>query len=377
MKVDHRTHRNVGAVSRVLLIGEGVLSAAPVLELLRERLAARPGVAVASATVPETGRLSELLVRRWEVLGPLDFQALRWRLRWSAEAWALQRSARPYPDVVLAHTHSCALLLGGRRAPPLVVSVDATGRQYALLGYAGPHGRLAAAADSPVFELERRALRRAAAVLAWTEWTARSVVDEYRVNPERVHVGHVGIDVARFSAAARARRNGDGPLRVLFVGNQVERKGLSALLNAQARSRSGFLVDVVTADEVAERPGVSVHHGVAPRSERLVELLARADVLALPSNADAVPSVVLEGMAAGLPVVASDVGAVPELLSDAGILVPAGDSEAVAAAIDELAGDEGLRAALGARALERVTERYDVTTQMDRVAGILSAVARR
>ena len=87
-------------------------------------------------------------------------------------------------------------------------------------------------------------------------------------------------------------------------------------------------------------------------------VLAAADVLALPSWTEGLPMAVLEAMAAGVPVVASAVGSLPQVLGEgAGLLVPPGDTAALRAALARLA-DPGLRASLAAAARARVEARY-------------------
>jgi glycosyltransferase involved in cell wall biosynthesis len=83
--------------------------------------------------------------------------------------------------------------------------------------------------------------------------------------------------------------------------------------------------------------------------------LAAADVLVLPSIYEELGSVLLEAMAAGLPVVASAVGGIPDTLGDAGRLVPPRDPAALAAAVDELLDHPALAAQLGDAARRRAT----------------------
>ena len=85
---------------------------------------------------------------------------------------------------------------------------------------------------------------------------------------------------------------------------------------------------------------------------------------------EGIPVSLVEAMACGLPAVGTDAGGTPELLRDgAGIVVPQGDSKALAAAIERLAGDPALRAELGARGRERVREAFAA----DEVAAALLA----
>ena len=78
-------------------------------------------------------------------------------------------------------------------------------------------------------------------------------------------------------------------------------------------SGTGVELDVVTPDPVDEGPHVR-RHQLPPGDARLRELFRRADVLCLPTFRDAVPWVVLESFASGTPVIASDIGALPELV---------------------------------------------------------------
>jgi glycosyltransferase involved in cell wall biosynthesis len=159
------------------------------------------------------------------------------------------------------------------------------------------------------------------------------------------------------------------------VGNDVERKGLRLLTEA-ATTLGNAMVDVVTGDDVRTAGSVRVHRGVAPGSEELRRLYREADVFVLPSYADAVPNVVLEAMAAGLPVVASDVGAIPEIVGDAGVVVPRGDGKALAATLSHLADDPEARTRLGERACQRAREHYDANAAAERLTRWLREVAR-
>jgi hypothetical protein len=259
---------------------------------------------------------------------------------------------------------------------PCILSVDATIGQFTALEYGGPRDRHSERQRRLIARLERRALRGAAAILAWTEWNADALREEYALDETRIETFHPGIDADWWAVAARHRGTTEGPLRVLFVGNDVERKGLPTLVEAVESLAGETVLDVVSGDPVEATESGRVHRGIVGGSEELRRRYAEADVLALPSRADAVPWAVLEGMAAGLPVVATEVGAISEMLGGSGELVPAGDVAALAAALVGLR-DPERRQRLGELAEARVRERFDRPRQAARIAALAERLAER
>ncbi len=363
---------------RLLVVDEGVLGHRTLKRQLAAALEAMPEVEARMVTVPPPGRLGRLWLRRAPRLGDADLQGLRWRLRWSWQARRLLKRNARWADVALIVTQASALLCKGpMRRLPCVLSVDATVGQFTALEYHGPRDRHSARQQRLIARLERRAIAGAAAVVAWTEWNAAALREEYGTET-RVETLHPGLDAAWWEQAASAREAGrEGPMRVLFVGNDVERKGLGTLVEAVAQLEGEAVLDVVSGDEIPARDFIRVHRGISANTEELRAIYAAADVLALPTRADAVPWAVLEGMAAGLPVLASEVGAVGELLGGSGELVAPGDPDALAAALRRLAADPQRRRRLGAAGCERVAERYDSAVQAPRLVELLAGVAER
>ena len=363
---------------RLLVIDEGVLGHRTMKRQLEASLAGMPEVEARMITVPPPGRLGRLFLRRVSRLGDGDLHGLRWRLRWSWQARRLLKRNARWADVALVVTQASGLLAKGpMRRLPVVLSVDATVGQFTALEYHGARDRHSTRQQRLIARLERRAVKNAAAVVAWTEWNATALSEEYGEDAARVETIHPGLDAAWWAEAAERRpADREGPLRVLFVGNDVERKGLGTLIEAIGRLEGEAALDVVSGDEIPDRDFVRVHRGISTGTDELRERYTEADVLALPTRADAVPWAVLEAMAAGLPVVASDVGAVAELLGGSGELVPPEEAEALAVALRRLA-DPERRAQLGAAARERVAERYDSAVQTPRLVELLAELAER
>ncbi len=156
--------------------------------------------------------------------------------------------------------------------------------------------------------------------------------------------------------AARAALLGDGPDRqvVLAIGRLVPQKAFGLLLDA-TRELAGVAPKplVVIAGEGAEGPGLRDRVAAEGLPVELLgyrtdvpELLAAADVLVVSSRWEARSLVVQEALRAGVPVVSTAVGGIPELVGDAAVLVPGGDAAALGRAVRELLADPGRRARL-------------------------------
>lgn len=361
---------------RALFVDEGVLGHRTLSAQLRATLADDPTVEASFETVAALGRTGRLFLRRPRRLGDADLFELRWRLRWSRRVRRILKRGVRSTDVAFVNTQASALLSRGpMRDLPCVLSIDATVGQFTSLGYGKPRDLWSARQDRILARLERRAIEGAAAVMAWTDWNAEALRREHPDLTTPIVTLHPGLDAAWWGEADGDRSaRSDGPLRVLFVGNDVQRKGLDQLIEAVRQPELDAVLDVVTGDEVAEGDAVRVHHGVESRSERLRNLYAAADVFALPTRADAVPWSVLEAMAAGLPVVASRVGAIEEMIGDGGEAVEPGDVDALVAALVRLT-DPERRLHVGRLGRQRVRERYDSAVQVPRLVGVLRDAA--
>jgi glycosyltransferase involved in cell wall biosynthesis len=183
---------------------------------------------------------------------------------------------------------------------------------------------------------------------------------------ERTVVIPNAVDVG---AAPRAAHAGDPPL-IVTVGRLAAPKDPVTLLRALATvAPSPFTALLV--GEGPDRPAVETEiralgltDSVELAGERrdVPALLATGDVFVLSSRSEGAPISILEAMAAGLPVVASDVGGVGELVLDGetGLLVPPGDPARLAEALQRLLRDPALRRRLGAAGHARARERFDL-----------------
>jgi glycosyltransferase involved in cell wall biosynthesis len=167
----------------------------------------------------------------------------------------------------------------------------------------------------------------------------------------KVAVNPYGVDLARFARLPPQR--GQGPLRLLFVGQVGVRKGVPALLEAFSKLGGHMELHLVGPVEPSFRPLLArlplerVHLHGALRGEALEQHFARADLFCLPSLEEGFGMVILQAMAAGLPVVASTATGATDIPAALPILVPPADADALAEALALPLGDRDLRAAMG------------------------------
>ena len=232
-------------------------------------------------------------------------------------------------------------------------------------------------------------LRDADAVVALSRIEA-SWLTRLGVRPERVRVIPAGIDLEEFRDLSRDGR-GTGLPTLLFVGRlDPGQKGLEPLVRALALLPREFPAQLRLVGEdwgglapavaLARRLGVAerlVLLGAMPRADLLREYAA-ATLVVLPSLFDSFPVVLLEAMATGLPVVATRVGGVPEIVEDgrSGLLVRPGDARALADAIAAMLGDATLRARCSDAGRRRAAE-FDWTALVPRYVELFREVAAR
>jgi glycosyltransferase involved in cell wall biosynthesis len=292
---------------------------------------------------------------------PIEFAPGRFPWALSGSLLARRAIARVADQVdgVFVHSTTLALLSGDLfRRRPAILSTDGTpANKGAMREWYGleKESRLGARLKRLAY---RRAFRAAAGFVAWSQWAKASLVEDYGCPEGDVAVIPPGIDLQQFQPATK---NGALP-RILFVGGDFARKGGDLLLSVfEKRLRGRAELDLVTSAAVREVPGVRVHRGVSANSPQLHSLSAAAAVFALPTRADCLPLVCMEALAAGLPLVATRVGGIPDLVREGqnGLLVDKDDADALGDALEALVGDEGARRRMGLAAREDARREYD------------------
>ena len=200
--------------------------------------------------------------------------------------------------------------------------------------------------------------------------TTRAAAEACLAEPKPHLVATPGGDrLGRLTADVVFRRAEEaGPLRILFLASVIPLKGLHVLLEAISSQPSAFELEVVgsmSADpqygrrmqRMAEQNNLSDRvrfHGILD-GEVLIEKLKGAQVMVIPSSYEGFGIALLEGMAFGLPAIATRGGAIPELITDGenGFLIAQGDARKLAGRLEQLSADRALLTRLSLSALDR------------------------
>ena len=359
-------------MSRVLLVGKGAPDRGGIPTFLNTLLQSRLAqdhdlrfLNVAHSGTPQGGRFTA---------GNLG--------RTARDAAAVWRAARDR-DIVHIHTalapastvvRAGALALAGRAAGAAVV-VHAHG--------GGIHFWLTSERRRALLRLAMRPADRVVAV-----WTAGLEVLRSLLPADRVSLIDNGVPLDGYPSVRQ--EGGNVPPRVLFVGLLTPRKGVLDLLTASKVLRDRGVEHELwllggTPDEGPEAeaqvrasldPAVRML-GTRP-PEEMPDAFAGADVFCLPSWWEAMPLSVLEAMAAGLPVVATDVGDVGRAVADGvtGYVVPSKDPQQLAAALEPLLTDAGLRRRMGEAGRARVAEMFSAAVTADQVSALYADMER-
>jgi len=282
---------------------------------------------------------------------PVRLLNLAWhRLEWPP----IEFLTAHHPDVV----HSLHPLLIPSRSAARVVTVPD-------LYFLDRPEHTAAEIRRDYSSLAESHVRRADGVVVISRYTGRQVAQRFEISPDRITVCYPG----KPSWSRRPDPGVSGP--VLFLGTVEPRKNVARLIEAYAAilHRRPDTPDLVIAgrldiprEELLSRASAVVglsarvsFAGYVDEAERK-RLLSTASMLVLPSLDEGFGIPALEAMTIGLPVIASNRGALPEVVGDAGILIEPEDVRGLAAAIERVLTDDYLRRSLSAKGVERADQ---------------------
>ena len=326
----------------------------------------------------------------WDVQGfsaRLPLYNSNWTIRagWRARRALARLQKEQALDALFFHTQVTAVLAPDwLRRFPSVVSLDATPLQYDRLGAYYDHDTGPRWMEQLKWRLNRDCFRAAGRLVTWSAWARQGLIDDYQVPAAKVTVIPPGVNVPAWTRPT-PRTAHSGPLKILFVGGNLERKGGLLLLDVYRHLYQESLANgrtpppelhLVTRDAIDPQPGVSVYNEMAPNSEALKRLYFQSDIFCLPTYGDALPMVLSEAGAAGLPLISTAVAAIPEIVEDgeSGFLIPPGDGPALATALRTLLENPPLRLRQGESAAQAVRHEFDAEKNGQRLLALLKHI---
>ena len=312
----------------------------------------------------------------WERLPPMSIKmGLRARK-------ILRRAVKnKMPDCLFFHTQVLSLFnYDFITRIPSIISLDATpldfntiAKSYAAKTATGRLGQIK-------HEWYRRVFKYAVGLVAFSGWVRDSLIADYGVAEEKICVIPSGVDLEYWRPSGIGKGM-DKKIQLLFVGGDFYRKGGEELLEAY---RSGLAehceLDIVTRDNiVAPEASIRVHNGLSQGMPELRQLFAEADIFILPSWGDASPFVVLEAMAAGLPVISTLVGAVQEQVEHgiSGYLMEDNSPATISSYVLRLVGDRNKLQEMGRASRLLAEEKFNEQTNYHRLLDYLKETASR
>jgi glycosyltransferase involved in cell wall biosynthesis len=222
-----------------------------------------------------------------------------------------------------------------------------------------------------VHQCEAWTLPHLDAVIANSHFTSQVIQSEYHLHPHKLHTCYKSVDASFFTPVLEQRiRTLSHPPRVLCIGGNLQRKGIPDLIEASQSvladlPNTEFWIagqDPATPEMIrlCKRLGVADHFFFlgSKTQQELLDLYTQVDVFAMPSLTEAFGVVFLEAMAAGIPVVGTTVGGIPEIIQDRrnGRLVPPGHPGALAQVLLDILKDPNLQACYRQAGLATVQE---------------------
>lgn len=210
---------------------------------------------------------------------------------------------------------------------------------------------------------ERNAHSGSDVVFTTSEASRAVLITDYRVEASKIRIIPLGVDTSKFQGKKRRSEK----TTLLFVGPLIKRKGVEYLIKAfkEIENKDVKLILIGQGRErkklesLVKRLGLkNVEFKGYLEDEELIKHYNMADIFVLPSLKEGFGQVLLEAMTCGLPIVATDATAIPEVVGNAGILVEPRNPKALANAIRVLMDDEELRGEFGERGRKRVEENF-------------------
>jgi glycosyltransferase involved in cell wall biosynthesis len=318
--------------TRVLLLASNILGNATASRRFMEALRIIPNLTLEMVSVSQS-ELDEVNLP----FGLNKFQAIKTYWVTRRKLWVLRQENF---DVVLCITSQPLLALHGLfKQARIAMWFDA----LPIHPEKGLRGWLLNAFGQFIYNL---AFKRVNVLLPMSQWAKKQITDFRFPSADKTAVCYVGVLLDKWRRPQLGCAKNKSPTRVLTVSNDARRKGLIDFfshIKNNAIDISAYQFVVVTNEKnsqllsLAQDLGIQMINDITHDSlDRLIAEYHQADIFFLPTKADMLPNVLIEATAAGLPIVASDIGAINEVVEDGvnGRLVKSGDWQGFLQALD-------------------------------------------
>ncbi len=325
---------------------------------LRTRIAMR---AIGHYRIPPT---------RWTSEQNADFYLFRSQmcLGYFARRVVLRKMAETHYSALHLHTQTLAYVcLDLMKKMPTVVSLDRTAAQ-ASREYTKPSMRWT---FTPNLHRDKKVFEAAKSIVSFSEAARRSVIEDYDISPEKVVVIYPGVDVNEIPLAESLNKSSEKRFNILFVGGDFARKGGHDLVNVFLENFADRAeLHLVTQTNLnVNHPHIHLHKTIKAYTPDWLALYHQADVFVMPTYSEPFGWVFIEAMAAGLPIVATNITAIPEMVTSGenGFLIEPGDRVALTQSIDQLINNPELRQKMGHQGRNLVEHKFNAKTNFKKL----------
>jgi hypothetical protein len=226
---------------------------------------------------------------------------------------------------------------------------------------------------------EKRVYEAAARIITTSEFVRKSVIEDYNIDGEKVKAIPFSVKLEKFSSIDRSNKVPNTRYNILFVGGDFKRKGGEDVLDVFLTTFSEVAeLHLVTYTPIeCEHPHVYIHKNIQAYSPEWLNLYSQADVFVMPTYGDAFATVFLEAMAASLPVIASQLPQIYEVVSEGetGFLVPSGDRHALASKIRYLIENPTLGREMGAKSRKVAEQKFNAQKNFQTLESIFREIS--
>jgi alpha-maltose-1-phosphate synthase len=222
--------------------------------------------------------------------------------------------------------------------------------------------------------LDKRVFEAAACVVAWSERARQSVIEDYQIDDQKVKTIPPGVNLDLLTYPDQTKKANGALYKILFVGADFQRKGGYDLLEVFLQSFSDcaelHLVTPTPLDYI--HPNIYVYPDIKAYSQKWLDLYSQVDLFVMPTYAEALGLVFMEAMAAGLPVIATNLPQIAEVVSngETGFLIQPGNRHALSTKIHHLIENPTLGRDMGSKGRKVVEQKFNAQDNFQKLEAI-------